>query len=794
MNFRGFIGSGGTGGDSSGGARILTDVSYSNLRTAAMAQPQLVSQPIAQPVLNSPALSLTLKPTMEGQGQMGQTGRVREDEHEGRSGSENLEGASGDDQELTGDRLARKKKYHRHTLHQIQELEACFKENPHPDEKTRLEIGKKLSLEKKQVKFWFQNRRTQMKTQLERHENVMLRQENDKLRIDNIAMKDAVRNPICSSCGGPAILGEISIEEHQLRIENVRLKDELNWTHEVSNKFLCRPLSSLSSSIPPVMSHSTLELGVGRNVFGGLSAVDTTFSMGHNFGNGVSNALPVMPSTRTTIGTPGFERSMFVELALAAMDELIKLSQIDNPLWVRSLDGGREALNHEEYTRTFPPIAMKPSGFVANATRATGMLIINSLALADILMDVNQWAETFSCMIGRTSTIDVISSGMGGTRSGALQLMHAELQILSPLVPSYQMKFLRFCKQHTEGVWAVVDVSVDTIREGSNAHTFVNCRRLPSGCVVQDMPNGYSKVTWVEHLEYDESAVHHLYQPLLSSGLGFGAQRWLATLQRQCECLAVMMSSTIPGEDHTAITPSGRRSIVKLAQRMTHNFFAGVCATVHKWEVLQIGNVVEGARLMTRKNVDDPREPHGVVLSATTSVWMPVSTQRLFNFLRNEQLRSEWDILSHGGPVQEMVHISKSQDPGNCVSLLRSSNSMLILQETWTDASGSLIAYAAVDIAVMHVVINGGDSACVALLPSGFAIVPDCFPDSGGHCNGTLVKEGSGGGSAGSLLTVGFQLLVNNLPTAKLTMESVETVNDLISKQIQRIKTALHCN
>lgn len=72
--------------------------------------------------------------------------------------------------------------------------------------------------------------------------------------------------------------------------------------------------------------------------------------------------------------------------------------------------------------------------------------------------------------------------------------MHAELQVLSPLVPVREVNFLRFCKQHAEGVWAVVDVSVDSIRETSGAPTFVNCRRLPSGCVVQDMPNGYSKV------------------------------------------------------------------------------------------------------------------------------------------------------------------------------------------------------------------------------------------------------------------------------------------------------------
>lgn len=101
-------------------------------------------------------------------------------------------------------------------------------------------------------------------------------------------------------------------------------------------------------------------------------------------------------------------------------------------------------------------------------------------------------------------------------------------------------------------------------------------------------------------------------------------------------------------------------------------------------------------------------------------------------------------------------------------------NSMLILQETCTDASGSLVVYAPVDIPAMHVVMNGGDSAYVALLPSGFAIMPD------------------GKRAGGSLLTVAFQILVNNLPSAKLTVESVETVNNLISCTVQKINSALN--
>ena len=38
-----------------------------------------------------------------------------------------------------------------------------FKECPHPDEKQRLQLSRELSLAPRQIKFWFQNRRTQMK-------------------------------------------------------------------------------------------------------------------------------------------------------------------------------------------------------------------------------------------------------------------------------------------------------------------------------------------------------------------------------------------------------------------------------------------------------------------------------------------------------------------------------------------------------------------------------------------------------------------------------------------------------
>jgi homeobox-leucine zipper protein len=49
--------------------------------------------------------------------------RSREEEHDSRSGSDNMDGGSGDDQDAA-DNPPRKKRYHRHTPQQIQELEA----------------------------------------------------------------------------------------------------------------------------------------------------------------------------------------------------------------------------------------------------------------------------------------------------------------------------------------------------------------------------------------------------------------------------------------------------------------------------------------------------------------------------------------------------------------------------------------------------------------------------------------------------------------------------------------------
>nr|DAD20553.1 TPA_asm: hypothetical protein HUJ06_022016 [Nelumbo nucifera] len=697
--------------------------------------------------------------------------KIRDDEFESKSGSENIEGASGDDQDPN--QRPRKKRYHRHTQLQIQEMEAFFKECPHPDDKQRKELSRELGLEPLQVKFWFQNKRTQMKTQHERQENAQLRADNEKLRTENLRYKEALSNASCPNCGGPTAIGEMSFDEHQLRLENARLREEIDRISGIAAKYVGKPLVSyplMSPSIPP----RSLDLGVGN--FGAQP--------GLGVGGGGEMYGAAGDLLRSVSGHSEADKPMIIELAVAAMEELIRMAQLGEPLWVPSLDNATEILSEDEYIRVFPRgIGPKPAAFNTEASRETAVVIMNHINLVEILMDVNQWSSVFSSIVSRAMTLEVLSTGVAGNYNGALQVMTAEFQVPSPLVPTRESYFVRYCKQHAEGTWAVVDVSLDHLRPGP----VLRCRRRPSGCLIQEMPNGYSKVTWVEHVEVDDRAVHSIYRGLVSCCLAFGAKRWVATLDRQCERLASVMASNIPAGDIGVITsPDGRKSMLKLAERMVVSFCAGVSAsTAHTWTTLS-GSGAEDVRVMTRKSIDDPGRPPGIVLSAATSFWLPVPPKKVFDFLRDENSRSEWDILSNGGVVQEMAHIANGRDPGNCVSLLRvnsansSQSNMLILQESCTDSTGSLVIYAPVDVVAMNVVLNGGDPDYVALLPSGFAILPDGAPvQSGVHC--------------GSLLTVAFQILVDSVPTAKLSLGSVATVNSLIACTVERIKAAVSC-
>lgn len=75
--------------------------------------------------------------------------------------------------------------------------------------------------------------------------------------------------------------------------------------------------------------------------------------------------------------------------------------------------------------------------------------------------------------------------------------MYEEVQVLSALVPTRKLYLLRFCQQIEQGSWAIVDVSYDVPHQETQFSSSCKAQRLPSGCLITEMPNGYSEVVCV---------------------------------------------------------------------------------------------------------------------------------------------------------------------------------------------------------------------------------------------------------------------------------------------------------
>ncbi|XP_020552078.1 homeobox-leucine zipper protein ROC1-like isoform X1 [Sesamum indicum] len=660
------------------------------------------------------------------------------------------------------DQRPKRKRYHRHTPRQIQEMEAFFKECPHPDDRQRKELSSELGMQPLQVKFWFQNKRTQMKTQHEHQENTQLRSENEKLRAENMRYREALSNASCPTCGGPTPMAEASFHQHQLRMENARLREEIDHISAVATNYVGRPFAN------PTEAPSASTLASFKRT---CRATDLGRPAMDNAGQDVDRY-----------------RLMAIEVAVAATEEVIRIAQVGDPLWVPSMDRNATLLNEEEYLRSFSRVFdLKLDGFKCEASRESVVVAMSAPKVIEILMDVEKWSNVFSGVVSRAKHMQLISSGVGENYNEALQVMNAEFHVPSPLVPTRESYFLRFCKQHlTDDTWTVVDVSLDGLH--SATPQLVACRRRPSGCVIQDMPNGYSKVTWMEHVEVEDGGVHNIYKPLITAGLAFGAKRWVAILdahsQRLQRAAAPKADVTCLGDD----TTQGWKSILKLGERMVTRFCSGVNAsTGNSWTTLS-GNGSENVRVMTRNNMDDLSMPVGLHLTIATSFWLPIPPKKVFDFLRDPHTRNKWDMLSNGGDVEEMMQIVSGKEIGNSVAIYQAKSAtsrQTTLLESRTDPTASYVVYAPIDMVCLNAILGGGDPSSIPLLPSGFAILPD--GPTGSQGRGMAAEADSGG----SLLTVALQVLVDPSPNAKVSLGSITVANNLISCTVDKIKNAL---
>ncbi|GLU10612.1 hypothetical protein SLE2022_274040 [Rubroshorea leprosula] len=655
---------------------------------------------------------------------------------------------------------------------------------PHPDENQRLKLGKELGLDSKQIKFWFQNKRTQIKAQAERADNLALRAENERIICENNAIKEALKNVICPACGGlPYGEEERQHSLQKLQLENANLKEEHEKVSKFLTKFVGRPISQVDLSAPFPASSMDLLTGTTRPGAGNIP-----------LDNVVSPGIPDITTLPYQFnGVTDTEKSRMLETAAHAMDELISLLKIDEPLWVKSPIDGKYIIDHDSYEKIFPRATHFESSSVRiESSKDSGLVSMRAMQLVDMFLDSDKWVDLFPAIVTKAKTIQVLEPGMIGNRNGSLQLMYEQMHILSPLVPPREFYFLRYCQQIQAGLWVVLDVSCDFLKEVSHAW------KLPSGCMIQEMPTGCSEVTWVEHVEVeDKSQIHHLYGDLIGGSAAYGSERWVISLQRMCERVAFSVEESVFRHDFGGVIklPEGRRNIMKLAHRMVKSF-CSILSMSGNLDISQLSEVNQsGLRISVRKSTE-PGQPSGVIVSAASSLWLPLPCESIFNLFKDEKKRVQWDVLSSRNPVTEIAHISTGINSGNCISIIQpfvpTENSVVILQECCTDSLGSLVIYAPMDKPAMNLTTRGEDSSNIPILPSGFIISRNGCRETGSSHNASTSANVPQSG--GSLLTVVFQILVSSSSLSKeVSVKSVAGVNSLISSTVQKIKVALRC-
>ncbi|XP_042023344.1 homeobox-leucine zipper protein PROTODERMAL FACTOR 2-like isoform X2 [Salvia splendens] len=485
-------------------------------------------------------------------------------------------------------------------------------------------------------------------------------------------------------------------------------------------------------------------------------------------------------------------KTWILDLAFSATEELRLLAQEHDSLWIFDVDHGYEILNQTEYKRRFEPLDPtleeifrlisqgKPRDLNENVechvscegSRANGVVYRSPVCLVSMFMDEDKWTSTFSNIVSKAINLAGLTPGDMENATGSVQVMYAEFHICSPLISPRQMYFVRQSRQIDNNTWVVADVSLETIYP----NPFPTSKRKPSGCLIQALGDGVSKVTWVEHYSEREGLAPSMFKALLESGVAYSAKRWISTLERQCERIATLEARDDSLNDKGS--GAARNGLLKLAGRMSRLFNLKIFSTMESgWRGVTLPGV-DGILIKNWLILDDLQQiPPRIAVSIATSVWLPVKQDQVFNFLRNEQSRAKWDILAHGMEVEEVVRISSprnSTDSISVVSQCSKRGAITYLQESYNDSVACYIGYAPVDVWTMHHILQGGTADSVAVLPSGFVILPDGSTDQS------------------SILTIAFQIIDEELTTPQELQESsLITACTLIRDTVSLIQTAL---
>ncbi|PUZ54418.1 hypothetical protein GQ55_5G130400 [Panicum hallii var. hallii] len=622
------------------------------------------------------------------------------------------------------------------TSRQAEILEGFFSVCAHPDETQRIQLAAMTGLGLHQVKFWFQNKRTHVKHLSGKEENYRLKVENEMLREENDMFKQAQNNALCPRCTNDPGFLQILKELEQVKAQNQMLQQELQQMR-IDNE-------ARLTMRPPI------------------------------------RVFHLEPSSGNAFGMQD-EVQALTEVAKSAAHELFILSDSSSPLWLAVPGGSFQVLNRMAYAQMFPgQMGVGTIGLTAEATRASAVVMLDPKSIVEFLMDSGSFGPFFPGLMSGAATSTKVYNWPQNSEAGydgAMQLLTVEMVFPSPLVPVRKCTFLRYCKRLELGAMAVVDVSLD---DGAK------CQKMPSGILIQPIRHNSCKVTAIEHVRVDGSGTHELFQACLS-GLLFGARRWVMSMARQSARLRDVFHVTNCTLD---VTSRGRKAIMKLADNLLANYTGSIAGLpADDWSVQCGEGTEEDVKIAYRRN-DDGSNTAIVCTSAT--FLLPLPMRRVFDLLKSNLLRVKWDVLVNGGCVKEVVRVANGVGSEDAVSILHvkhgsgaNKETMMILQNSCYDASGSFMVYSSLDKHVMEMITSpGGEEAMsnIALFPAGFSLVPLADPANAGSPIGE---------AGGTVMTAGFQILMKLARGTGLCPRSVSSAIKIMTEHIEAIKDTL---
>ncbi|XP_027348169.1 homeobox-leucine zipper protein ROC1-like [Abrus precatorius] len=448
-------------------------------------------------------------------------------------------------------------------------------------------------------------------------------------------------------------------------------------------------------------------------------------------------------------------KSKVRELAHRAMYELSKVAVAGKPLW-KSQNGQKfETMDNIEYLRTYAGLEETIDG-IKNLIKVgdhQDFPSFKSLRVGYAPKPKPPPRERNT--IESSRVIKEVKMDPLNIVQLLMNVMNAEFQLPTPFVATRECYFVRYSKKLSDDIWGVADISMEKIFPSPD----IKFRRRPSGCLIKAMPNGYSKVIWVEHaVDNDEYSMH--FSQVVSSGLAYGASRWVDSLVRSIECYGI--PKTVPIPLHDEITEAGKESLLNLAERMMRSFCCDISASYRNdWTTVKSLLGFHEVKVKVKDIISDFGRPRGATVIFSSSAWLPTSPNILFDFLRDPTCRKKWDLLSTKcDSVREISYVIQGNDPRNRVSIIQLKdgiNDMLYVQESYIDSTDTArIVYSPIHKLALSYLINGANPLYVSIEPSGFTI----FPDGGMPLKG---DDNSGGGS---ILTIAFSIM---LSTAKVT-------------------------